>query len=119
MIYPVGVMAGEVGELPYRPRSDRGLTRALAANEDCHATQIDKNLRRATSHRIGSDRGAEHLHVPIRRGFGILADDVNVVEFEGRIAHNLSLICEIGWAIGSLARGTSVAEFYAHDPLCR
>jgi hypothetical protein len=47
MVDPAGVMARKVGEVPYWPRIDRCFARALAANEDRHATQIDKNLRGA------------------------------------------------------------------------
>jgi hypothetical protein len=38
------------------------------------------------------------LDTPIRRGFRILADDVNMVEFEGGITHGSSLVCEIARA---------------------
>lgn len=89
-------MAGKVAEVPDRPGGDWGLARAFAANEDRHAAESDENLRGAACHGIGGDLGPEHLDIPIRRRFGILADDVNMVEFESEIAHRSSLVCEIG-----------------------
>jgi hypothetical protein len=87
MIDPARAMAGKVGELPDRPGGDGSLAWALAANKDRHAAEIDENLRSAAGHRVGGDRGPEHLDIPIRRGFRILADDVNMVELEGGITH--------------------------------
>ncbi len=96
MVDPPRVVAGKVGEFADRPGGDRRLARALPANENRYAAEINKDLRRAPCHCIGGDRGPEHLGVPVRRCFWILADDVNMVEFEGRIADHLFLVCEIG-----------------------
>ena len=35
--------------------------------------------------RVGADRGAQHLHVPVGRCVRIIADDVDVIEFERRM----------------------------------
>ena len=113
------LMAGKVSELPDRPGGDWSLARLLAANEDRHAAEIDENLRRTTACRIGGDRGAEHLDLPIRRGFRILADDVNMVEFEGRIAHRFSLACEIGRGDQLSAGASASLSVMRHDPRCR
>src|SRR5438105_7241758 len=81
------IMAGEIGVGPDRAGRRRVLARALAADQDGHAAQLDKNLRRAARDGIASDSRAEHLDIPSRRGMRVLADDVDVIEFEGRIAH--------------------------------
>src|SRR5215469_1355297 len=66
MVDPARVMAGEVGELADGFGGDGVFARSLAADKYCHVAEIDKNLRRASSDRVGGDRGAEHLNVPIR-----------------------------------------------------
>jgi hypothetical protein len=65
MVDPTRVVAGKAGELPDRRGDDWSLALTLAANKDRHAAEIDENLRRAPCHRIGGNRGAEHLHIPI------------------------------------------------------
>src|SRR5436190_4649736 len=87
MIRAPRIVAGKIGIWPDRPRRRRILTRALAADQDRHAAQLDKNLRRAARDGIASDSRAEHLDIPSRRGMRVLADDVDVIELEGRIAH--------------------------------
>ncbi len=113
------VMAGKVGELPDRSGGDRSLAWPLAANEDRHATEIEENLRRTTGCRIGGDRGAEHLDVPPGRGFRIVADDVNMVEFAGGIADGSSLVCEIGRGDQLSGRSISFVGVMRHDRRCR
>lgn len=92
MVGPPPVMAGKVGVLLNRRSGDWGFARPSAANNDRHATEIDEDLRGTTRYRVGGDRGTEHLHVPIGRRFWVLADDVDVIEFERWIAHRLHLI---------------------------
>ena len=55
-----------------------------------------RKSRRTSSNGIGGDRRTEHLDIPFGRRFGIFADDVDMVEFEGGIAHRSSLGCGIG-----------------------
>src|SRR5207248_2742194 len=81
------IVAGVIGVGPDRPCKRGILARALAADQDRHAAQLDKDLRRAARHGIASDSRPEHLDIPSRRGMRVLADDVDVIEFEGRIAH--------------------------------
>jgi len=61
----------------------------LAADQDRHAAQIDEDRRRPSCCRIRRDRRAKHLDIPVGRSFRVIADDVNVIEFECRIAHHL------------------------------
>src|SRR5712691_2819755 len=82
------IMAGKIRVLPDRPGSDRGFARPLSADQDRHAAEFDKDLRGAAGDRVGDDRGTEHLDVPICRRMRIPADDVDVIEFECRIAHS-------------------------------
>src|SRR5437764_2129664 len=82
MIRAPRIVAGKIGIWPDRPRRRRILTRALAADQDRHAAQLDKNLRRAARDGIASDSRAEHLDLPSRRGMRVPADDVDVTEIE-------------------------------------
>jgi hypothetical protein len=70
----------------------RGPRPAVGADKDRHPAEIDKDLRGTARHCIRGDRRAEHLDVPIGRRFRIFADDVNMIEFERRIAHHLPLV---------------------------
>src|SRR5882757_6793353 len=94
MVGSPGVMAGKVRVLPNRPGGGGGFSRPSAADEDCHAAQIDEDLRGATRHRVRGDGGAEHLDIPIGRRFRILADDVDVIEFDRWITHRLPLVAK-------------------------
>src|SRR5271169_2297675 len=110
MVDPTRVVARKVRELPDWPGGDGSLAWALAANEDRHAAEIDEYLWSTAGCRVGRDRRPEHLDVPIRRGFRILADDVNMVELEGRITHRFSLVYKIAQADGSPAMYTNFDE---------
>src|ERR1700730_284249 len=92
MVGSPGVMAGKVRVLPNRPGGGGGFARPSAAGEGCHAAPIDEDLRGATRHRVRGDGGAEHLDIPIGRRFRILADNVDVIEFERWITHRLPLV---------------------------
>src|SRR6267154_394959 len=92
MVGSPGVMAGKVRVLPNRPGGGGGFARPSAADEDCHAAQIDEDLRGAARRRIRGDRGAEHLDIPIGRRLRIFADDVDVIEFERWVTHRLPLV---------------------------
>src|SRR5437868_10897759 len=81
------IVAGVIGVGPDRPCRRGILARALAADQDRHATQFDKDLRRAARDSIAGNRRAEHLDIPSRRGMRVLADYVDVIELECRIAH--------------------------------
>src|ERR1051326_208995 len=87
MIGAPGIVTGEIGVGPDRPRGRRILARALAADQDRHAAQFDKDLRRAARDGIAGYRRAEHLDIPSRGGMRVFADDVDMIEFERRIAH--------------------------------
>src|SRR5437764_9583423 len=87
MIRAPPVVAGKIGVGPDRPCRRGILARALAADQDRHAAQLDKDLRRAARDSIAGNRRAEHLDIPSRRGMRVLADYVDVIEFECRIAH--------------------------------
>jgi hypothetical protein len=87
-----GVMAGKISVLLDRPGGSGVLAWPLAADKDRHPAKIDKDLRGAARHCLRGDRRAEHLDVPIGRRFRIFADDVNMIEFERRIAHRLPLV---------------------------
>src|SRR5438067_13285685 len=67
MIGAEPVMAGKAAIGPDRPGRCRFLTGALAADQDVHAAELDKNLRRAVSDRLARDRRAEHPDIPLRR----------------------------------------------------
>jgi hypothetical protein len=87
MVGAPGIMAGKVGISPNGPSCKGILARPPTADEDRHPAKFDKDLRGAARHRIGSDRRAEHLDIPIGRGFWVGADDVHVIELEGRVTH--------------------------------
>jgi hypothetical protein len=87
MIRAPPIVAGEIGVWPDRPSRRGTLARALAADQDRHAAQLDKDLRRAARDGIAGNPRTEHLDIPSRRGMRVLADDVDVIEFECRIAH--------------------------------
>src|SRR5271154_4079876 len=89
MVGAPGVMAGEIGVRPDRPRGRRFLAGSAAADKDGHAAELDKDLRSVTRNRVLGDRRAEHLNIPLGRSVGILADDMHMVEFERGIAHRL------------------------------
>src|SRR5437870_3056871 len=91
MVDAPDVVAGKVGVGPDRPWLGRILAGPLAANEDGHAAKLDEDLRRAARDRVGGNRGAEHLDIPFGRGFRVPADDVDVIELEGGIAHRAPL----------------------------
>jgi len=57
-------------------------------------------LRGAAGERVGGNRGTEHLHVPVGRRFRIFADDVDVIELEGRIAHCFAFHPDWHWDPG-------------------
>jgi hypothetical protein len=73
-----------------RSSGDRSFAGSSAADEDRHPAKVDEDLWGATRNRIGSYCGAEHLHVPISRRPRIFADDVDVIEPEGWIAHRVA-----------------------------
>jgi hypothetical protein len=69
----------------------RRFTGPLAANDDVGPAEFQKYLRRLPRFGFGGDRGAEHFHVPRGRFFRRLADDMNVIEFKGGVAHGVPL----------------------------
>src|SRR5947209_19809134 len=81
------IVAGEIGVGPDRAGRRGILARALAADQDRHVAQLDKDLRRAARNGIASDSRAEHLDIPFGGCPRVVADDVYVIEFERRIAH--------------------------------
>jgi len=89
MIGPPRVMARKVCVLSDRPGGGGVLARPLAADQDRHAAQIDKDLRGAARHRIRGNRRAEDLGMPVGRRFRVFTDYVHVIEFECGIAHHL------------------------------
>ena len=90
MVGPPRVVAGEVCIRLDRPRRKWGFARPPAPDEDRHSAEIDKDLWSAARDRVGGDRGAEHLHVPIGRRPRIFADYVDVIELECRIVHGFA-----------------------------
>src|ERR1051326_9163757 len=80
MVSAPGVVTREIGVGPDRPRGRRILARALAADQDRHAAQFDKDLRRAARDGVAGDRRAEHLDIPSRGGMRVFADDVDVID---------------------------------------
>ena len=90
MVGPPRVVAGEVGIRLHRPRRKWGFARPPAPDEDRHSAEIDKDLWSAARDRVGGDRGAEHLHVPIGGRSGMFADYVDAIELECGIAHRFA-----------------------------
>jgi hypothetical protein len=82
-------VTGEVAKWTNGSGGSGVLARPLSADQDRHAAQIDEDLRRPARHRVGGDRRAKHLNIPVGRCFRVFADYVNVIEFECRIAHHL------------------------------
>lgn len=82
------VVAGKPAKAANRRRVDGGLGRALAADDDGLAAQLHEDLRRSVGCRIVGNGGAEHVDVPLRGRLGIAADDVNMVEGKGGVAHH-------------------------------
>jgi len=67
MIGPPCVVTGKICKWPNGSRRSGVLARPLAADQDCHATQIDEDLPRPARCRIRRDRRAKHLDIPIGR----------------------------------------------------
>ena len=85
--HDVGELAGgNHADPPSKPMSQ---ALSLSADQDRHAAQIREDLRRSARHRLGGDRRAKHLNIPVGRCFWVFADYGNVIEFECRIAYHL------------------------------
>src|SRR5260370_38869697 len=87
MIGAPRIMAGKIRVLPDGPGAGRGFARPLAADQDRHAAELDEDLRGAAGDRVGDNRGTEHLDVPIGRSMRILADELDVIEFDCSSVH--------------------------------
>src|SRR5688572_14442607 len=98
MIGSPGVVAGEIGKGPDRLVGCRILPRAAATDQDRDAAELDEGLRGTAGDGVGGNGRAEHLDIPGGRCLGAFADDVDVIEFEGGIAHG-SVLSDREWYI--------------------
>src|SRR5687768_17236779 len=96
MIGSPSVVAGEIGIGPDRLVGCRILPRTAATDQDGDAAELDEDLRGTAGDGVGGNGRAEHLDIPGGRCLGVFADDVDVIEFEGGIAHVVSFLTENG-----------------------